>query len=68
MKKKLLLKTYLFKIVLCIQKIYVTNVVIKKMCGGIEKIGCDVIVKSEMEKLIKTEQKLIKSNAKERDF
>ena len=38
------------------------------MCGGIEKIGCDVIVKSEMEKLIKTEQKLIKSNAKERDF
>ena len=28
------------------------------MCGGIEKIGCDVIVKSEMEKLIKTENLL----------
>ena len=37
------------------------------MCGGIEKIGCDVIAKSEMEQLIKKESKLIKSNAKDRD-
>ena len=40
----------------------------KKMCGGIEKIGCDVITKSEMEQLIKKESKLIKSNAKDRDI
>ena len=37
------------------------------MCGGIEKTGCDVIAKSEMEQLIKIESKLIKSNAKDRD-
>ena len=40
----------------------------KRMCGGIEKIGCDVIAKSELEQLIKKESKLIKSNAKERDI
>ena len=40
----------------------------KKMCGGIEKIGCDVIAKSEMEQLIEKEIKLIKNNAKDRDI
>ena len=38
------------------------------MCGGIEKIGCDVIAKSEMEQLIEKEIKLIKNNAKDRDI
>ena len=38
----------------------------KKLCAGIEKMGCDVIAKDELETMIKNETKLIKSHAKDK--